>query len=116
MHGVYRAESDLISLFLRLMTRARKSGGLYCGGIAAGEIEKSETYFGIVRWCNEDIESALLDEEVEPTEELIGKVRDRLEKHWFADYMIESGWEYVHTTVRDVLREENENEFVSETR
>lgn len=99
--------SDLISLFLRLMTRARKSGGLYCGGIAAGEIEKNETHFGIVRWCNEDIESALQDEEVEPTEELIGKVRDRLDNHWFSDFMIEHGWEYVHQTVRNVLREEN---------
>lgn len=29
--------ADLIDTFLRLMCRARKSGGLYCGGIAAGE-------------------------------------------------------------------------------
>lgn len=30
---------DLIDLFMRLMERARYSGGLYCNGICAGERE-----------------------------------------------------------------------------
>ena len=99
--------ADLISLFLRLMTRARKSGGLYCGGIAAGEKEESEKPFGIVRWYNEDIESALREREAEPTEELTDRIRDRLERHWFTDHMIEAGWDYINNVVDEELRKEN---------
>lgn len=29
--------ADLMSLFLRLMNRAKKSGGLYCGGIVSAD-------------------------------------------------------------------------------
>lgn len=107
----YYIEDDnfkyLISLFLKLMVSARKSGGLYCGGIAAGEREKSETYFGVVRWCDEDIKSALEGRGVEATEELVGEIRNRCEHHHFTDSMIEAGWNTIEYIIDDVLGEEN---------
>ena len=32
--------ADLMGLFLRMMARARKNGGLYCGGISSRRIEQ----------------------------------------------------------------------------
>lgn len=100
--------ADLISLFLRLMTRARKSGGLYCGGVCAGEREKSETYFGIVRWHDDDIECALRSAGYEPTQERVDAVRAACENnHHFTDGMIEAGWYAIDEVVNEVMRKEN---------
>ena len=65
---------------------------------------KNNEWFGIVRWCNEDIASALEDKGIKATEENVNKIRKALENsHWFIDFMIEQGWQYIYETIDDEL-------------
>lgn len=95
--------ADLIDTFLRLMSRARKSGGLYCGGIAAGEYEESEKPFGVVCLYNEDIEQALHDEDFLVTEETVSKVRAACEADpHFTDAAVSAGWDAITNKIYEL--------------
>lgn len=58
-------------------------------------------FFGIVRWCDEDIENALEVQGFEPTQENIDVIRNLLNHHSFTDMMIETGWEYIYNTINN---------------
>ena len=61
-------------------------------------------WFGVVRWCNDDVEALLIDMGVEPTAENIDKVRCACENnHYFTDSMIEAGWISMEYIARDAL-------------
>ena len=65
--------------------------------------ENKNEWFGIVRWCDDDIANAIETQGYEPTEENIAKVRNAVDTHHFVDWMIENGWEYIYQTVDDEL-------------
>lgn len=51
-----------------------------------------DDWFGVVRWCNQDIEQMLIKNGIEPTDELVSAVRTECENnHHFTDGMIEAG-------------------------
>lgn len=56
-------------------------------------------WFGEVRWCDEDLENALDDNGYPVTEKNVSKLRRECDSHWFTDYMIEAGWDYINAHV-----------------
>ena len=56
-------------------------------------------WFGEVRWCDEDLENALDDNGYLVTEKNVSKLRRECDSHWFTDYMIEAGWDYINVHV-----------------
>ena len=66
-------------------------------------MKKSDDWFGIVRWCNDDIKNALEELGYESTEENILKIRNILEHHSFTDMMIETGWNVINQTIEENL-------------
>ena len=64
-------------------------------------MEKPERkeWFGVVRWCEEDLENALESQGYPVTENNIAKLYDICNKHWFTDHMIEAGWEYMYSNI-----------------
>lgn len=52
-------------------------------------------FFGIVRWCEEDIEEALRQRGYNPTPEMVAVIRNCCNHHCFTDYMIEAGWNMI---------------------
>lgn len=62
-------------------------------------VDASGEWFGLVRWCNDDIEAQLEECGVPVTDANVSAVRTKLEKHWFADHMIEAGWDFIENTV-----------------
>lgn len=61
-------------------------------------------YFGIVRWCNDDIAAKLEDMGIEASEENIAAVRCACENnHHFTDTMIEAGWMAIEYTIQETL-------------
>lgn len=62
--------------------------------------EKSE-WFGVVRWCDDDIKSALIENGYSDTEGNVSIIRQKCEHHCFEDAMIEIGWSYIHSYIRE---------------
>ena len=62
-------------------------------------------WFAEVRWCEDDIRARLEDRGIEVTEEVIASVRSDMEKHWFADQLIEYGWRVMDAYIDDATRE-----------
>jgi hypothetical protein len=61
-------------------------------------------YFGIVRWCNDDIASKLADMGIETSEEKIAAVRKNCENNkFFRDTMIQAGWDMIEEAIREEL-------------
>ena len=58
--------------------------------------EDEPEWFGVVRWCDEDIVAALEYKLAPVTEENIRRIHDKLAHHSFTDSMIEQGWDYIH--------------------
>ena len=56
-------------------------------------------WFGMVRWCESDIEEALRYQGYPVTENNIAKLYNLLNSHWFTDHMIEAGWEYMYDQI-----------------
>lgn len=59
-------------------------------------------YFAHVSWCNSDLEQALTDIGVDATPEKIAALRAKVDNHWFSDYLISCGWDYLHDIARDI--------------
>ena len=72
--------------------------------IDAQEAEPEE-WFGMVRWCDADLENALEVEGIEVSEHNIGLLRDRLEHHSFTDMMIERGWDVIYQNIAEIFKE-----------
>lgn len=69
-------------------------------------------WFGVVRWCDDDIKNALIDNGYSDTEENISIIRKKCEHHCFQDAMIETGWNYIHA----YISEEEDHLSVMESR
>lgn len=69
------------------------------------QAEEPEEWFGMVRWCDADLENALEVEEIEVSEHNIGLLRDRLEHHSFTDMMIERGWDVIYQNIAEIFKE-----------
>ena len=58
-------------------------------------------YFGEVRWCKEDLETALKDRGLPVTENNINKLYVICSHHQFNDYMIEAGWDFIYSSINN---------------
>lgn len=56
-------------------------------------------WFGQVRWCDDDLKEALRVQGYAITENNMAKLRQLCESHWFTDYMIQAGWEYMYSHI-----------------
>ena len=69
-----------------------------------------DEWFGIVRWCEDDIRAALIDRGFKPTKEAIALVRFSMENGGFDGHQIEAGWDYIDSIIcnaaDDLEREE----------
>jgi hypothetical protein len=66
--------------------------------------EEPENWFGMVRWCDADLENALEVAGFEPTAARVGLLRSRLEDHSFTDVMIECGWDVIYQAIAEVFK------------
>lgn len=53
-------------------------------------------WFGEVKWSKEDLINALEVQGYPATENNIKKLYNLINNHWFTDYMIEQGWQYMY--------------------
>ena len=53
-------------------------------------------WFGEVKWSREDLENALEVQGYPVTENNVKKLYNMVNNHWFTDYMIEAGWDYMY--------------------
>jgi len=61
-------------------------------------------WFGMVRWCNDDIAGKLEDMGIEASEENIAAVRKNCENNkYFRDTMIEAGWDMIEEAINETL-------------
>lgn len=70
-----------------------------CDEICLNVYLESEEWFGVVRWCEDDIRGALDDKGYPVTENNIEKLHSICNNHWFTDHMIEAGWEYMYNNI-----------------
>lgn len=63
-------------------------------------------WFGVVRWCDADIVSALKEDGFAVTDDNVSRVRRQLEHHSFTDVLIERGWDHIHTVIDQMNLEE----------
>lgn len=56
-------------------------------------------YFGEVRWCKEDLEVALKNKGLPVTENNLSRLYVICSHHWFRDYTIEAGWEFINNNI-----------------
>ena len=59
-------------------------------------------WFGQVRWCEDDLKVALENEGYPATESNIAKLYDLCNNHFFTDFMIEKGWEYIYSQINEL--------------
>lgn len=99
--------ADLMATFLRLMNRARLSGGLYCGGVVCDAKDHNETPFAHVRWNNDDLREALKASDIPATDDNVWKLRNELDygRHRLTDDMISTGWETIQNAIMFLRRE-----------
>ena len=64
-----------------------------------------DEYFGVIRWCREDLIEALEVYGVEPAEDAVLTLYERVNTHWFADLMIEHGWAFIFSCMSDLIHE-----------
>ena len=62
-------------------------------------------WFGIVRWCKDDVASALESNGYPVSEDNIGEVMSQLEHHSFRDYMIAAGWDFIDGVISNLSNE-----------
>lgn len=67
--------------------------------VKGDEIMAEEKWFGVVRWCEDDLKNALEVQGYPVTENNISKLYEICNSHWFTDYMIERGWEYMYDSI-----------------
>lgn len=60
-----------------------------------------EEWFGVVRWCEDDLKCALEEQGYPVTENNIAKLYNRCSHHSFTDIMIERGWEFIYDNIGD---------------
>lgn len=66
----------------------------------------SDTYFGVVRWHEDDIKEALRSAGYDDCDENVTVIKKECDHHCFKDGMIETGWHYINSYIQ-----ENEDEL-----
>lgn len=66
-------------------------------------MENNNNYFGIVRWCEEDVANAIKEQGFEPTEENVKIVMGTLNESAFISFMVQAGWDYLYNIVNQEL-------------
>jgi hypothetical protein len=56
-------------------------------------------WFGVVRWCEDDLKDALATVGYPVTDNNISKLYDICNSHWFTDHMVQAGWEYMYDNI-----------------
>ena len=64
--------------------------------------EENEKWFGVVRWCSEDIADALKENSIPVTPENVAKLLNAVDTHHFTDYMISAGWDFIYEMINNV--------------
>ena len=64
-----------------------------------------DEYFGVVRWCREDLIEALELCCIEPTEEAVTALYNKVNTHWFTELMTEHGWSFIFSCLNDLVLE-----------
>lgn len=67
-------------------------------------------YFGVVRWCDGDIEEALSNHGYKVTDDAIAIIRKQCEHHFFKDNMIASGWHCIDCYIEECAEQLEEEE------
>jgi len=74
--------------------------------------DREDKWFGIVRWCNEDIACKMVCMGITPTKKSILEVRDFCEKNKsFNDTMCKAGWDMIETAIRECDKERKYGRF-----
>lgn len=58
-------------------------------------------WFGMVRWCEDDLKNALELMGYPVTENNISKLYAACQHHYFEDMMVEAGWRYIYDNIGD---------------
>ena len=66
-------------------------------------MENNNNYFGVVRWCAEDVADAIETQGFEPTEENVKTVMSELNEMALTAVMIQAGWDYLYNLVNEEL-------------
>ena len=72
------------------------------------DVGDNAEWFGKVRWCENDLKSALEENGYPATENNIANLYSLCDTHWFTDHMIEAGWEYINEQISYFTGWENE--------
>ena len=56
-------------------------------------------WFGEVKWCEEDLKCALENKNYPITKNNVAKLYAFCNSHWFTDYMIEAGFNYMYSVI-----------------
>ena len=59
----------------------------------------ADEWFGVVRWCDDDIKNALEIQGIAVTENNVDKLHRMCSHHSFTDMMIEQGWEFIYSMI-----------------
>ena len=62
--------------------------------------DRRPEWFGVVRWCEDDIRAELYNLGYEDTPEAISLIRTKMEHGSFTGGMIETGWDYIHAYIQ----------------
>lgn len=58
-----------------------------------------DKWFGEVKWSRDDLKVALEKHGYPATENNVDKLYSLCNNHWFTDYMIEMGWQYIYDMI-----------------
>ena len=72
-------------------------------------------YFGIVRWCEQDLFDALREHGIPFTDENLSALLKSVDTKWFKDVMVEAGWNYIDDCVDRLFIDNNGKKIVSRT-
>lgn len=95
----YGTDEELFNSYLwtKFLSKA-----IECNKCISFEAETDDTeWFGIVRWCDEDIANELELLSYPRTPEAVSIVKADLVNHWFTDHCIGAGFEYIDSIIRD---------------
>ena len=74
-------------------------------------MKEDVNYFGVVRWCDEDIKAALRDLEYSDCDKNVSIIREQCMHRCFVEAMEATGWHYISSYIEeneDILEVNNE--------
>lgn len=70
-------------------------------GSYADLLEENKSWFGRVRWCDEDIKAALRDLDYSDCDKNVSIIREQCMHHCFREAMEETGWHYITSYIEE---------------